>query len=36
VDRKKLDRMTIKVELDLDAAGDKNLDRNGLVKRITE
>ncbi len=36
VDRKKLDRMTIKVELDPDAAEDKNLDRENLVKIITD
>jgi phenylacetate-CoA ligase len=36
VDRKKLDRMTIKVELDPDTADDPSLDRNGLVKRITD
>jgi phenylacetate-CoA ligase len=36
VDRKILDRMTIKVELSPDAAGDNDLDRNTLLKKITE
>jgi phenylacetate-CoA ligase len=36
VDRKILDKMTIKVELSPEAAADKSLDRNALLKRISE
>lgn len=36
VDREKLDKMTIKVELAPEAAVDKNLDRNALLKEITD
>ena len=36
VDRKKLDKMTIKVELSPEAANDKGLNRNALIKRISD
>ncbi|UCG68958.1 MAG: phenylacetate--CoA ligase [Thermoplasmata archaeon] len=36
VDRKILDKMTIKVELSPEAAADKNLDKNTLLKKITD
>jgi phenylacetate-CoA ligase len=36
VDRKILDKLTIKVELSLEAAWDKNLDRDALYKKIIE
>ncbi len=36
VDRKKLDKMTIKAELSPEAHSDKNLDPQALIKRITE
>jgi phenylacetate-CoA ligase len=36
VDRKKLDRMTIKVELSLAASQDKAFDSQALIKQITE
>ena len=36
IDRKILDKMTIKVELSPEAAADKNLDRNAILKKVTE
>jgi phenylacetate-CoA ligase len=36
VDREKLDKMTIKVELSLEAAEDKELDRKALQKKVVD